>query len=95
VQPHGDVFGGYLAAVADEMLGMATMAALAEEESFTTAESSLHYFLPVRAGELRVEACVLHKGRSSAHVEVTFTNREGDPLAKARGTQIIRRPAGP
>jgi uncharacterized protein (TIGR00369 family) len=93
IQPHGDVFGGYIAAVADEMLGMATMSVLAEGEVFTTSESSLHYFRPIRAGTLRVEASVLHRGRSSAHVEVAFTNREGEPVAKARGTQIIRRPA--
>ena len=93
IRPHRDVFGGYIAAVADEMLGIATMSVLAEAEVFTTSESSLHYFRPIRAGALRVEASVLHRGRSSAHVEVAFTNREGEPVAKARGSQIIRRPA--
>jgi len=90
VQPHGSLFGGYIAAVTDEMLGMATMTVLADDETFTTSESSLHFFRPASAGNLSVEASVLSRSRSSAHIEVAFANAEGDLVAKARGTQIVR-----
>jgi uncharacterized protein (TIGR00369 family) len=92
IQPHGALFGGYISAVADEMLGLATGSILAGDEVFVTSESSVHYFRPVRGGELRIEGSVVHQGGSSVHAEVTFTNDRGELVAKARATQNIRRP---
>jgi acyl-coenzyme A thioesterase PaaI-like protein len=45
----------------------------------------------VLGGELRIEARVLHRGRSSAYVEATFSDAEGEMVAKASATQTIRR----
>jgi acyl-coenzyme A thioesterase PaaI-like protein len=46
----------------------------------------------VLGGELRIEARVLHRGRSSAYVEATFSDADGEMVAKASATQTIRRP---
>lgn len=94
IQPQGSLFGGYISAAADEMLGMATLSLLADGEAFATSDCHVHYFRPVRGGELRIDARVLHKGRSSAYVEVTFSNADGEMVAKASATQTIRRPEG-
>ena len=91
IQPQGDLFGGYIAVVADEMLGMATASVLVDGEVFTTSDSHVHYFRPTSGGELNIEASIIHKGRSSAYVEATFTNSDGELVAKASATQIIRR----
>jgi uncharacterized protein (TIGR00369 family) len=91
IQPHGALFGGYISAVADEMLGLATGSVLGDGETFITSECSVHYFRPVRRGELRIEGSVVHKGGSSVHAEVTFTNGRGELVAKASATQNIRR----
>lgn len=93
LSPEGSLFGGHLAAVSDEMLGMATGSILAEGEGFSTSDIRVHYFRPVRGGELKIAASVLHRGRSSVHVEATFTDADGELVAKAGATQIIRRPA--
>jgi uncharacterized protein (TIGR00369 family) len=95
ISPQGSLFGGHIAAVADEMLGMATGSILADGDGFTTSDNRVHFFRPVRRGELKIEAFVLHRGRSSAHVEATFTNADGELVAKASATQIIRRPEDP
>ena len=94
IQPQGNLFGGYISAVADEMLGMATASVLADGEAFTTSDSHVYYFRPVSGGELRIDASVLHKGRSRVHVEVLFTNSNGEMVAKASATQIILRTTG-
>ena len=94
IQPQGSLFGGCISAVADEMLGLATASLLSDGESFITSDSRVHFFRPVRGGELRIDATVIHKGRSIAHAEVTFTNADGELVAKAGASQMIRRPGG-
>ena len=91
IQPHGSLFGGYLSAVADEMVGMATMTVLDDKEVFVTASCRIDYFRPARAEELTVEATVVHRGRSSAYVEAAFKNAEGKLIAKASALQTLRR----
>lgn len=82
---------GYLTAVADELPGMATLTVLEDDEMFVTADIRMNYFRPVRGGELVVEAFVLRKGRSGAHIEATFSTPDGKLVAKASATQNIRR----
>jgi acyl-coenzyme A thioesterase PaaI-like protein len=53
----GTAFGGYLAALADHALGIATCSVLAEDESFTTSELQMHYF-----GRARIHAEVVFTG---------------------------------
>ena len=92
IQPQGNVFGGYLSAVADEMVGMATLTVLDDTESFVTSNCHIDYFRPVQAEELNVEARVIHKGGSSVVVEATFKNAAGKLVARASATQILKRP---
>lgn len=90
VSPQGTVFGGYLATVSDEMVGMATMSVLEDGESFVTADLRVNFFRPALIGKLTAEATVIHRGRSIAYVEAVFTNAEGKLVAKAAATQMIR-----
>jgi uncharacterized protein (TIGR00369 family) len=85
----GTAFGGYLAALADHALGMATCSVLDEREGFTTSELQVHFFRPVLSGELRIEAKVIHRGRTQIHAEVVFTRDDGRIAAKATATQVI------
>ncbi len=85
----GTAFGGYLAALADHALGMATCSVLSEADGFTTSELQIHFFRPVVAGEVRIEAKVVHRGRSRIHAEVVFTQEDGRIAAKATATQVI------
>ncbi|NNL66306.1 MAG: PaaI family thioesterase [Myxococcales bacterium] len=85
----GSAFGGYLAALADHALGLATGSVMARDEGFTTSELQVHFFRPVLSGELQIEAKVIHRGRSRVHAEVVFTRDDGRIAGKATATQVI------
>lgn len=63
---------------------------LDESEGFTTSELQMHFFRPVLPGAtLRIEAKVVHRGRSRIHAEVVFTREDGRIAGKATATQVI------
>ena len=83
------VFGGYLASLADQVLGLATVSILAEGEAFATSDLRISFFRPVTGGSLHVEGQVVHRGRGMAHVEVVFTRDDGKVAGRATATQVI------
>jgi uncharacterized protein (TIGR00369 family) len=85
----GAVFGGYLAALADWVLGYAMATILEDGEVFTTSDLRFSFFRPVTEGTLHVEAQIVHRGRGMAHVEVVMTRDDGKVAGKATATQII------
>ncbi len=50
------LFGGYIAALADQMLALATMTVLEDGVFFGTTNMSIDYLAPVAGGDLVVEA---------------------------------------
>lgn len=85
----GALFGGYLAAIADSAVGLATMTVLEDDETFTTADLRVSFFRPVTGGTLRTEANVVHRGRRMVHVEVTFERDDGKLAGRAIATQVV------
>ena len=82
-------FGGYIAAIADSLVGLATLSVLEDNEMFSTSDLRVSFFRPVVRGTVRCEAMVLHRGRRMAHVEATFAREDGKIAAKATATQVI------
>lgn len=91
LQERGALFGGFLAALADQALGMVTMSVLEDGEVFSTSDLRTSFFRPVTGGELAIEATVVHRGRSMVHAEVAFTRSDGKLVAKSTATQVIIR----
>ncbi len=86
---HGSVlFGGYLAAIADQVLGLAVMTVLEEGYFFGTTNMSIAYFAPVTGGELRIEGEVVRRSSKSIYVESTFYLKD-KMVAKASATQVV------
>ena len=85
----GAMFGGYIAALADGMLGLTIATVLEDHEGFTTSDLRVSFFRPAVSGTLTIEGRVVHRGRSMAHVEVDFTRDDGKLVAKATATQAI------
>ena len=83
------MFGGYIAALADSLLGLAILSVLEDDEAFTTSDLRISFFRPAVSGTLTIEGRVVHRGRSMAHVEVDFTRDDGKLVAKATATQVI------
>lgn len=88
--PDGSLFGGYLAALADQALGLVMMTVLDDDSFMTTADLRLSFFRP-SLGDVWYEARVVHLGRRSAHVEAEFRDSAGVVLAKASASQAIVR----
>lgn len=89
----GAVFGGFLAALADQMLGLVTMTVLEEGEAFTTSDLRVSFFRPVARGSLHIEAYVVHRGRGMVQAEVVLTRDDGKVAGKATATQVVTHPS--
>ena len=82
------LFGGYIAAMADQVLGLAAMTVLEDGSFFGTTNMAISYLAPVTGGELRAEGEVIRRRSKSIYVECTFY--VGDEIvAKASATQVV------
>jgi len=84
----GALFGGYIAAIADQVLGLAAMTVLEDGYFFGTTNMSISYLSPVTGGELRIEGEVIRQRNKSIYVECTFYSG-GEVAAKASATQVV------
>jgi uncharacterized protein (TIGR00369 family) len=85
------LFGGVVAALADEVLGFATMTILEEEEVFITADLHVTFHRPIKEGILSFEGRIVQREKRSVHAEVVVTSHDGTIVAKATAKEIIRR----
>jgi len=89
LNPGGGLFGGYLAALADQFVGLAMMSSIADNEWFTTSDLRVSFFRPVLNGTIQIAAEVVNRGRRMAHCECVFVNDDDKVVAKATVTQVI------
>lgn len=89
INPQGALFGGYITAVADEILGIVVLSTLEDDESIVTSSSSMHFFRPIKAEKIRIEASVINRGRKTAVSEIFFYTEDKKLAAKGSATQTI------
>lgn len=88
LQLDGAMFGGYIAALADQMAAFATMSVLPGEHVFRTTNLSIQFFKVVRNPTMEIEGHVVSQSRSLITVDVDF--RVGSTLiARASATQFL------
>jgi len=87
--PRGAVFGGYIAALADRILGTVTLTVLDDHDALPTADLNVSFFRPVSSGILTIDAKIIHRGRSLVQAEVEFIREDGKLSNKATATQAI------
>lgn len=92
----GGVQGGILAALADAAMGSSISTVCEVDESHATLEFKLNFLRPAppEAGPLRARAHVLHRGRRIAHTEAEIRSKDGDLVAKATASWLIRTAPG-
>jgi uncharacterized protein (TIGR00369 family) len=83
------LFGGYLAALADQMFVLSSISLLEDWEIPRTTSLQIDFFRPVSSGTLIIEGNVVNRSKRLIHVEVTFRDDYGQLAAKARGTLFI------
>lgn len=85
----GSMFGGYLAALADQMLTFPAMTVVEAASAFRTTDLQVRFFRLVRAEPLRIEGRVVARTKSLITVEVEFRRDDGELVAKASGLQFV------
>lgn len=85
----GSMFGGYLAALADQSMAFAAMTVVEAPCAFRTTDLQLRFFRLLRAEPLLIEGRVVSRTRSLIHVEVEFRREVGELVAKATGQQFV------
>lgn len=80
----GSMFGGHIAALADQMMAFAAMSVVPDGSAFRTINLNLQFFKVGRAHPLQIESRVTAQTKSLISVEVDFL-REGDGMLIARG----------
>jgi len=85
----GSLFGGHLAALADQALAFAAMSVVGEGEMFRTTNLALQFFRIGRAHPLQIEARVLARTQRLISAEAEFRRPDGDLIAKATAQQAI------
>lgn len=85
----GTMFGGYIAALADQVLAFATMSVIAEGMAFRTVNLSMQFYRIVRDEPMAIEAKVVSRSRRMIAVEAEFRTPDGKLFAKATAQQIV------
>lgn len=85
----GTMFGGYIAALADQALAFAAMSVVPDGSAFRTVNLSVQFYRIVREEPITIEARVVSRSRQMIAVEAEFRT-SGDKLAaKATAQQIV------
>ncbi|CAN5798546.1 PaaI family thioesterase [soil metagenome] len=87
----GSMFGGYLAALADQILTFAAMTVVPDENHFRTINLQMSFVRVGRAHPLVIEGRVTASTRQLITVEADFRREDGELIARAAAQQILLR----
>ena len=85
----GSLFGGYLAALADQVLTFAAMTVAPGEMHFRTLNLQMNFVRIGRSQPLSIEAKVVAQTRQMVTVRAEFRREDGDLLAEASAQQLL------
>ena len=87
----GIAHGGAVFSAADSAVGVALLGMTGSNESISTIEMKINYIRSFNAGDIFVEAAIIHKGRNTALGEAQVTEGNGNLIAIATITyEVIR-----
>ena len=84
----GSLFGGYLAALAYQVLAFAAMTAVADDVHFRTVNLQMQFVKVGRAHPLAIEGRVTAASRKLITVEADFRRPDGELIARATAQQV-------
>ena len=85
----GSVFGGYIAALADQVLTFAAMTVAPDDAYFRTTDLQVRFVKVARGHPLLIEGRVLAATKRLITVEADFRRPDGELIAKASAQQIL------
>lgn len=89
---NGNLHGGAVMALADNLGGAGTFANLPDHLSTTTIESKTNFFASVPPGDTIIAECTpLHRGRTTMVWQTKITRGDGKLAAVVTQTQLVLR----
>jgi uncharacterized protein (TIGR00369 family) len=85
----GSVFGGLIAALADQVLAFAAMTVIPDENHYRTTDLQVRFVKVARGHPLHIEGRVLALTQRLITVEADFRRPDGELIAKASAQQIL------
>lgn len=85
----GSLFGGYLAALADQILAFAAMTVVPDENYYRTINLQMQFVKVGAARPLTIEGRVTASTRQLITVEADFRRQDGELIARASAQQIL------
>ena len=90
----GSLFGGYLAALADQALTFAAMTSVPDGMVFRTINLSMTFLRVGKAEPLKIEARVTSQTRQIISTRAEFYRPDGKPIAEASAQQFLQTARG-
>lgn len=85
----GSLFGGYLAALGDQILAFTAMTVMPDGVSYRTVNLQMQFVKVGRALPLLIEGRVVAASKRLITVEGDFRREDGELIARVNGQQII------
>lgn len=85
----GSMFGGYLAALADQAVAFATMTVVQDGQVFRTTNLSMNFIRVGRGEPLLIEARVIAQTRQMITCRVELHREDGELIAEATAQQLL------
>jgi acyl-coenzyme A thioesterase PaaI-like protein len=85
----GGLSGGYVTALADQVMSHTAMTVLDDDTAFRTVQLNTAFYRPVGKGVLWITGKVKQKNRQAIHTNVDFCDVGGDLMASVTGIQVI------
>jgi len=86
----GSLFGGYIAALADQALAFAAMTVVPADSVFRTINLNVNFIRVGRAHPLVIEAVVVAQTRQMLTVRAMLKREDGELIADASAQQVLQ-----
>ena len=86
----GSLFGGYIAALADQILSFAALTVVPEDKVFRTTNLVVNFIRVGKAEPLSIEGYVVAQTKQLITVRATFQRGDGQLIAEASAQQLLQ-----
>jgi uncharacterized protein (TIGR00369 family) len=87
--PDGSIYGGWISAMADNLLYLVSSTVFKEGENASTSDLQLIFMRPIKQGRIRIEARVVERSRSAILCDCSFFLPDGRLAARATAQQAV------
>jgi uncharacterized protein (TIGR00369 family) len=87
--PDGSIYGGWLAAMADNLLYLVATTVMKEGEEASTSDLQMVFMRPVKEGRIRIESRVVERSRSTILCDCLFYLPDGRLAVRATAQQSV------